>query len=154
MADPFAGVAGAFLARSNFDASRARLNCHSSSKIIPRLERTEPGTLINSMNSEQEKSYRRVAIITEVPPGSGIQVTIDHEDIALFNQAGEFFAVNDLCPHRGAPLNEGFLDQGKVFCPLHCFDFDLKTGACGMAPHLSVATYPTKTENGDVFILY
>lgn len=106
------------------------------------------------MSSEQEKSYHRVATITEVPPGSGIQVTIDHEDIALFNQAGEFFAVNDLCPHRGAPLNEGFLDQGKVFCPLHCFDFDLKTGACGMAPHLSVATYPTKTENGDVFILY
>lgn len=106
------------------------------------------------MNPEQEKSYRRVAAITDIPLGCGIRVTIDDEDIALFNQRGEFYAISNICPHRGASLSEGFLDQNKVFCPLHCFDFDLKTGACNMASHLSVATYPTKTEDGNVFIQY
>ncbi|MFN0110641.1 MAG: Rieske (2Fe-2S) protein [Blastocatellia bacterium] len=106
------------------------------------------------MNPDQKKHFHQVAAVATVPPGCGIQVTIEGEDIALFNQAGEFLAISDLCPHRGAPLNEGYLDQGKVFCPLHCFDFDLKTGACTMASHLSVATYPTKVEDGNVFIQY
>ncbi len=105
------------------------------------------------MSSEQEKSYRKVAAIADIPLGCGIRVTIDDEDIALFNQRGEFYAVSDICPHRGASLSEGFLEQDKVFCPLHCFDFNLKTGECQTASHLSVTTYPTKTENGDVFIL-
>ncbi len=106
------------------------------------------------MSSDQEKSYRKVAVATDVPLGEGIKVTVDDEDIALFNRSGEFYAISDLCPHRGAPLSEGFLEQDKVFCPLHCFDFNLKTGECGVASHLTVATYPTKVEDGDVFILY
>jgi len=106
------------------------------------------------MNSDQEKSYRKVAAAADVPLGCSIKVSIDDEDIALFNRGGEFYAISDICPHRGAPLSEGFLEQDKVFCPLHCFDFNLKTGECSVAPHLTVATYPTKVEDGDVFILY
>lgn len=104
------------------------------------------------MSSDQEKSFHRVAAVKDVPLGGGIQVTIDDDDLALFNVGGEFFAIDDLCPHRGAPLSQGFLEQDKVFCPLHCFDFNLKTGECQVASHLSIATYPTKVENGDVFI--
>ena len=106
------------------------------------------------MSSDQEKRYQKVAAATDVPLGAGIKVTIDDEDIALFNRGGEFFAINDLCPHRGAPLSEGFLDQDRVFCPLHCFDFHLQTGRSEMVPHLMVTTYPTKVEDGDVFILF
>lgn len=106
------------------------------------------------MSSEQEKPYHRVAAVGDVPLGCGIQVTIDDDDIALFNLGGAFFAVNDVCPHRGAPLSQGFLEQDKVFCPLHCFDFNLKTGESQVASHLRVETYPTKIENGDVFVQY
>lgn len=106
------------------------------------------------MSSEQEKTYRKVAAVGDVPPGCGIQVTIENDDLALFNVGGEFFVIDDLCPHRGAPLSQGFLEQDKVFCPLHCFDFNLKTGESQVASHLRVATYPTKTENGDIFVQY
>ena len=106
------------------------------------------------MNSDQEKTYRKAAAVADIPLGGGIKVTIDDDDLALFNSGGEFYAISDCCPHRGAPLSEGFLEQDKGFCPLHCFDFNLETGECGVASHLSVATYPTKVEDGDVFILY
>lgn len=106
------------------------------------------------MNSDQEKTYRKAAAVADIPLGGGIKVTIDGDDLALFNSGGEFYAISDCCPHRGAPLSEGFLEQDKVFCPLHCFDFNLKTGECGVASHLTVATYPTKVEDGDIFILY
>lgn len=102
----------------------------------------------------QGKSYRKVAEITEVPPNHAVKVNIEDEEIALFNLRGEFYAISDVCPHRGAPLSEGFLEQEKVLCPWHCFDFNLKTGECQVASHLRVATYPLKIEDGSIFILY
>lgn len=107
------------------------------------------------MGSEfEKKKYRKVAIVSEVPSGAGIKVSIENDEIALFNSNGEIYAINDFCPHRGAPLSEGFLEDGKVFCPLHCFDFSLLTGECQIASHLTVATYPVKVEDGGIFILY
>lgn len=106
------------------------------------------------MNSEaQEKTYRKVAEVADVPRNAGVKVSVDGEEIALFNLNGDFFAINVLCPHRGASLSEGFLEQDKVFCPWHCFDFNLKTGECKVASHLQVATYPVEVEGGGVFVL-
>ncbi len=107
------------------------------------------------MDSEsREKTYRKVALTSEVPPGAGLKVSLDDSEIALFNLGGEFYALDDFCPHRGAPLSEGFLEDGKVLCPEHCFDFSLKTGESQIASHLHVATYPVKVEDGCVLILY
>jgi NAD(P)H-dependent nitrite reductase small subunit len=105
-------------------------------------------------SSTEEKVYRKVADVSEVPPGTSMRVTIENDDIALFNRNGELYAINDLCPHRGASLSDGFLEQDKVFCPWHCFDFNLKTGESQVASHLRVATYPVKVEDGSIFILY
>ena len=105
-------------------------------------------------SADQKKRYRKVADVSEVPSGAGIKVVIEDDEIALFNLNDEFYAINDLCPHRGAPLSEGFLEQDKVFCPWHCFDFNLKTGESQVASHLRVATYPVKVEDDSVLILY
>ncbi len=107
------------------------------------------------MNSiETEKRYYKVADVHEVLPGSGKRVEINGDDIAVFNFKGEYFAINDLCPHRGASLSEGFLDAGKVFCPWHCFDFNLKTGECTTVPSIRVQAYEVKVEGDEVFVLY
>jgi len=108
------------------------------------------------MNSDAadkvEKRYCRVASIGEIPPGAGRLVEVDGEEVALFNFGGEYYAINDLCPHRGASLARGFLDGGKVFCPWHCFDFNLKTGECATVPSLSVRTYEVKIAGEDIFV--
>jgi len=107
------------------------------------------------MNHEiKEKSFRKVASVCDVPANCGIQVVIEDEEIALFNLNGEFYAVTDLCPHRGAPLSEGYVEEDKILCPLHLFDFSLKTGQSRIASHLRVETFQTKVEDGSVFILY
>ncbi len=117
------------------------------------------GSFRNKLNfkhmnlGSREKSYYKVAAIGDVPTNGGLKVVIEDEEIALFNLGGEIYAISDCCPHRGAPLSEGFLEQGKVFCPWHCFDFNLKTGESHIASHLRVTTYQTKIEDGWVFIL-
>jgi len=115
----------------------------------PMIETTEmnPGAANN-----QEKRYSRVASIGEIPTGAGRLVEVGGEEVALFNFNGEYYAISDLCPHRGASLAEGFLDGGKIFCPLHCFDFSLKTGECGTVPSLRVRTYEVKIAGEDIFV--
>ena len=49
-------------------------------------------------------------------------------DIALFNVAGEIFAIDDVCPHFAGSLHEGTVEDGMVSCPLHGWCFDLRSG--------------------------
>jgi len=86
--------------------------------------------------------------------GAGRLVEVAERKVALFNFNGEFYAISDMCPHRGASLAEGFLGGGKVFCPWHCFDFNLKSGECSTVPSLSVQTYEVKIVGEGIFIGY
>ncbi|MGH9766633.1 MAG: Rieske (2Fe-2S) protein [Blastocatellia bacterium] len=101
-----------------------------------------------------DKRYYKVASIGEIPMGAGRVVVVAEQEIALFNFNGQFYAISDMCPHRGASLAEGFLDVGKVFCPWHCFDFNLKTGECTMVSSLRVQAYEVKVEGEDIFVAY
>jgi nitrite reductase (NADH) small subunit len=103
--------------------------------------------------STDEKQYHPVARASEIVPGMGKLVEAAGAEIAVFHFAGAFYAVSNRCPHRGASLADGFLEAGKVFCPWHCFDFNLKTGACEMVPSLQVQPYEVKVEGDEVFVL-
>jgi nitrite reductase (NADH) small subunit len=59
----------------------------------------------------------RVAARTEVPSGTGKVVLAGGRVLALFNVEGEYFAVDNSCPHRGGPLGEGHLNGRVVTCP-------------------------------------
>ncbi|MBP6562095.1 MAG: aromatic ring-hydroxylating dioxygenase subunit alpha [Neisseriaceae bacterium] len=45
--------------------------------------------------------------------------TICHEKIVLFRSHGTIAAVEDFCPHRGAPLSLGFVQDGRLVCGYH-----------------------------------
>jgi nitrite reductase/ring-hydroxylating ferredoxin subunit len=92
-----------------------------SPRLIPHNRSMIETTEMNpDAASNPEMRYCRVASIGEIPMGAGRLVKVGGEEVALFNLNGEYYAISDLCPHRGASLAEGFLDAGKIFCPLHC----------------------------------
>jgi len=68
--------------------------------------------------------------------------------LALFNDDGRFYALDNACPHQGASLADGVLHDGRVICPLHSWIFDAETGLCPRGSHVGVRTYPTRC-NGD-----
>lgn len=79
-----------------------------------------------------------VAQIDDIPEGEGIRIdaavagTID--DIAVFNDDGEFFALDDTCSHEKASLSEGWIDNGVIECPLHAGKFCLRNGEVQSMP--------------------
>ncbi len=89
---------------------------------------------------------------SSLPEGKGRSVEIGGRRFALFRLGGKFHAIDDTCPHRGAPLGAGWVENGEVFCPMHGWAFDPTTGSCSTRPDRPVKSHPTKVEGGRVWI--
>ena len=74
------------------------------------------------------------------------------KEICVANVNGEYSAMDNVCLHRGGPLGEGMIENGKLICPWHAWAWDPKTGASAHDPNVKVAVYPIKIENGDVLV--
>jgi nitrite reductase (NADH) small subunit len=98
--------------------------------------------------------WKTICPVTDVPKlGARVVQHAEHGDIAVFRTAeDEVFAVLDKCPHKGGPLSQGIVFGKKVACPLHNWNIALDSG-CAVAPDEGCAkTFPTKVENGVIFL--
>jgi len=105
----------------------------------------------NTADSETPRPAAQTIIagrIEDLPCGRVATVeTPAGEEIALYNVNGELYASENSCPHRGAPLAEGFLCGHVIECALHGWQFDVRTGAC-LTVMESIKTYPVIVEDG------
>jgi nitrite reductase/ring-hydroxylating ferredoxin subunit len=83
-----------------------------------------------------------VTALASIPPGSGQAFTIAGQRIAFFNVDGKIHAIDDTCPHAGAPLSEGQLNGCVVTCPWHAIRFDVTSGRVPGQTDDALSTYP------------
>jgi len=83
-----------------------------------------------------------VTTLASLPPGASRAYTIAGQRIALFNAGGTIHAMEDTCPHAGAPLSEGRLAGCVVTCPWHAISFDVSTGCVPGSTDRALATFP------------
>jgi len=98
-------------------------------------------------------SFVKVARASEVTPGKGVAVQVGADRVALFNSGGTFYAIDDVCPHRGGPLSDGQIDGTNVQCPWHGALFDVCTGkrVAGPSPR-DVRAFTVRVTGDDVEI--
>ncbi len=93
----------------------------------------------------------KVAEANDVPPGTAKAVEAEGRRIALFNHGGGYYAIDDVCTHRGGPLSEGEVEGTVVTCPLHGATFDLTTGNVLGPPALEgVVSYRVQVDGNDI----
>ena len=96
--------------------------------------------------------YQRVAQAHEIPENSSKAVDVAGVAVLLCNVGGEFFAVENRCPHQNQPLAGGRIRNGYIFCPLHGMRFKLATGeAIGQLTNTPVKVFNTRLINGEVY---
>jgi 3-phenylpropionate/trans-cinnamate dioxygenase ferredoxin subunit len=67
----------------------------------------------------------------ELPAGTCRTIDLpEGRELALYNVNGEFYATENFCPHKGAPLADGNLCEHVIECGLHGWQFDVRTGEC------------------------
>ena len=91
-----------------------------------------------------------VAAADEISPGKGRAYAVEGQMVAIFNDSGTYLAIDDFCPHMGASLAEGWLDNGCVSCPWHAWRFQLKDGAWLDNPKIKATIYPVRVVNGRI----
>ncbi len=95
----------------------------------------------------------QVAKMGDVAIGTGTMVIVDDRLIALFNIDGKFYAIDDACPHQGAPLSEGALHGCITVCPWHGAEFDVTNGKLLSGPGVrDVDSYRVALEGDDVLV--
>lgn len=94
----------------------------------------------------------KICTKSELPrPGEAREFAAGSRALCIANIDGVIRALDNECPHRGGPLAEGMIEQGKVICPWHAWSFDPATGATD-ASQERVAVYPVTMEAEDVFV--
>ena len=96
--------------------------------------------------------FTRIARCDEIPPGEGKAFTIGNRSVAVFNVGGSFHAIDNTCPHMGAPLAAGYLDGHLIVCPWHAWTFDVRDGCFAMHPEAGVDSFPLEIENGEILV--
>ena len=97
-------------------------------------------------------AFVKVAEVSDLAPGAVKEFTVNGRTIALCNVEGQFYALDNVCLHRGGPVGQGYVDGSKVECPWHGWQFDVKTGATIMNPGMKLPTYEVKVEGSDVLV--
>jgi len=95
---------------------------------------------------DPKTEFFEVGRTPDLVPGRSRVVYLRGIEIALFNVNGEFYAVDNLCPHEGGPLVAGMIGGMVLTCPWHRWQFDLKTGRSPVNPAIQVQTYPVQIE--------
>ena len=96
--------------------------------------------------------FEPVARADEIPPGTGRQVLLGDQVIALFNVDGMFYAMDGVCLHRGGPVGEGDIEGTIVTCPWHGFQYDVTTGRNVFDPEVGLETFDVRLSDGEVLI--
>ncbi len=95
--------------------------------------------------------FVKVATKSEIADQSAKLLNVEGKRIALFNLGGEFYALDDTCPHASGPLSEGSIEGEDVECPWHGSRFNIKTGEVTAPPaDENVPRYKVRVTGDDV----
>ncbi len=85
-----------------------------------------------------------VAGVNDIPRGQGRAFEVGNRVIAVFNCDGVFYAIDDHCPHIGASLSPGHLENCVVACPWHGWRFDVRDGTWMDNPRIKTDSFPVR----------
>ena len=96
--------------------------------------------------------FVEVAKAHDIPPGSSRIVVVAGHPVAVFHAGGGFYALENVCLHRGGPVGEGHLEDLIVTCPWHGWQYDVRTGENVLNPMARIRTFRVKVEGDAVLV--
>ena len=102
---------------------------------------------------ESKIEYLDIAPASELPNGERLFVEIEGKPIVIFNIAGQFYSIADVCSHDDGPVGEGDIEGYNITCPRHGAEFDVRTGqVMSMPAVVDIPAYPVKILDGMIQI--
>ncbi len=99
-----------------------------------------------------DPTFVRVADPAALPPGSARTVQVGRYEVALFNVDGDFYALENACPHQGSPIVDGWIEGRTITCPWHAWCFDLRTGSLTLGDFAMIPRFEVRVEQDGVYL--
>lgn len=94
--------------------------------------------------------FTTVAKVGEIAEGQGAAFAVGGRMVAVFNDGGNYFAIDDFCPHMGASLAGGCVQDGLVACPWHAWRFCIKSGQWADNPRIKIDAFETRVVGDEI----
>jgi NAD(P)H-dependent nitrite reductase small subunit len=104
------------------------------------------------MTEDRMGAFQTVCKVSEVTEGEGKTIALGNKLIALFRVAGQYYAIDDVCPHMGASLSGGYVENDVVTCPWHAWRFRVTDGTWADNPRIKIGCYPVRVVGDEVQI--
>ena len=99
------------------------------------------------------EDFIKVASLGELQPGEMKLLDTFNPPRLLVNLEGQYFVVDEVCPHADAPLSEGILEGSTVECPVHGSQFDVTTGVVLTGPAMeNLCRYNVRILGNDILV--
>lgn len=110
--------------------------------------------MFNYKQLEDEKvDFIEIASTSDLPNGERLFVDVGDTPVVIFNLAGQFYAIGDVCSHDDGPLGDGDIEGYNVVCPRHGAEFDVRTGEVKSMPAVvDIPAYPVQVRDGVIFL--
>jgi 3-phenylpropionate/trans-cinnamate dioxygenase ferredoxin subunit len=102
---------------------------------------------------EEKVEFVEIAPASELPNGERLFVEIADTPIVIFNIAGGYYAISDVCSHDDGPVGDGDLEGFNIVCPRHGAEFDVRTGkVVSMPAVVDIPAYPVQIRDGMIYL--
>lgn len=97
--------------------------------------------------------FVRVAAVDDIASGERLWVEFEEDTVIIFNVAGKYYCIADICSHDGGPLEDGELFGCEIECPRHGARFDIRNGKATALPAVEpIPSYEVRVEDGFVYV--
>ncbi len=93
-----------------------------------------------------------IAKVTDLQPGQARAFPLGDRLVAIFFDGHDYLAINDFCPHMGASLADGEVQDGIVTCPWHSWRFRLNDGTWCDNPRIRTESYEVQVHAGVISV--
>lgn len=98
-------------------------------------------------------AFRKVCEVSEIGGAELLGRPVDGTRVVVCRVGEELFALEGVCSHERAYLDEGSLDGYLLYCPLHYSAFDIRNGEVAAPPaDRNLRSFPVKIEGGCVWV--
>lgn len=99
-----------------------------------------------------KNEWHRVADKDSLPEGRVTTVTAGIKTICLAHFDGNYYALDNHCPHQGGPLGEGQIENGFVVCPWHGYEYKPQDGTPPGGYDDAVETYSLDIRDDGIYV--
>lgn len=100
--------------------------------------------------AESNPEFTTVAKVGDIAEGEGAAYPVNGRMVAVFNSGGAYQAIDDFCPHMGASLAGGHLQNGIVTCPWHAWRFSVCDGTWCDNPRIKIDAFEVRVAGDEI----